>query len=104
MSSPRFLKCPAGFTVLPQALGNHSFSAFKNKNRTKMMLHGHRLMAFLACVCMSVQRKLISSSDLDNVINLYAVMVCMSVLECSVFKKKVRVSVVSVAPQGSVQV
>lgn len=52
-----------------------------------MMLHGHRLMAFLACVCMSVQRKLISSSDLDNVINLYAVMVCMSVLECSVLKK-----------------
>lgn len=53
-----------------------------------MMLHGHGLMAILACVCMSVQRKPISSSDLDDMINLHAAMVCMSVLGSSVFKKK----------------
>lgn len=55
-----------------------------------MMLHGQGLMAFLACVCMSIQRKLISSTDLDNVINLHTVMVCKSVLGSSVlifFKK-----------------
>lgn len=50
-----------------------------------MMLHGHGLMAILACVCMSVQRKPISSSDLDDMINLHAAMVCMSVLGSSVF-------------------
>lgn len=48
-----------------------------------MMLHGHGLMAILACVCMSVQRKPISSSDLDDMINLHAAMVCM--LGSSVF-------------------
>lgn len=51
-----------------------------------MMLHGHGLMALLACVCMSVQRKPISSSDLDDMINLHAAMACMSVLGS--FKKK----------------
>lgn len=50
-----------------------------------MMLHGHGLMAILACVCMSVQRKPISSSDLDDMINLHAAHGLHVVLGSSVF-------------------
>lgn len=51
-----------------------------------MMLHGHGLMAILACVCMSVQRKPISSSDLDDMINLHAAHGLHVVLGSSFFK------------------
>lgn len=68
-----------------------------------MKLHGHRQTALLACVRMSVQRKVISSSDLNNMIVLYAGVLTSSA--CQPWKvlyvKKTKHVRDSVAPRGS---